>query len=184
MRNSTFRAGYELLYTPFAESAKRSAKSVIDVAFDCAGKGAGAPLILLLVGLAPSHWFAVVNLAAALTAAGEFFVARRLRAGYVSALEGGLRRQQSGQLEQAVEYSMADFTVAGSMAGLDRSAVLRALGAAQPGRPPAPPPIRLSLPSSSSVPETSCGFAQRCATRPAIRSSSAPSCRSSRETTW
>ena len=46
VRNSTFRAGYELLYTPLAESAKRSAKSVIDVACDCAGKGAGAMLIL------------------------------------------------------------------------------------------------------------------------------------------
>ena len=56
----------------------------------------------------------------------------------VSALEGGLRRQ-GGELEQAVEYSMADFTVAASMTGLDRQAVLRALGAAQPvQRPDAP----------------------------------------------
>ena len=136
VRNSTFRAGYELLYTPVAESAKRSVKSLIDVAFDCAGKSAGALLILLLAPLTASHAFAAVNLAAAAgAAAGEFFVARRLRAGYVSALEGGLRRQ-GGELEQAVEYSMADFTVAGSMTGLDRSAVLRALGSAQADRPP------------------------------------------------
>src|SRR5262249_46227233 len=33
-RNSIFRAGYELLYTPLAETAKRSAKSLIDVACD------------------------------------------------------------------------------------------------------------------------------------------------------
>jgi ATP/ADP translocase len=142
VRNSTFRAGYELLYTPVAESAKRSVKSLIDVGFDCAGKGAGALLILLLAPLAPSHLFALVNLAAAAAALGEFFVARRLRAGYVSALEGGLRRQR-GELEQAVEYSMADFTVAGSMTGLDRSAVLRALGSAPAGRrdPPADPVV-------------------------------------------
>ncbi len=138
VRNSTFRAGYELLYTPVAESAKRSAKSVIDVACDCAGKGAGAILILLLVGLAPSHPLAAVNLAAALAAGGEFLVARRLRGGYVSALEGGLRRQ-GGDLEKAVEYSMADFTVAGTMAGLDRAAVLRALGSPGTVRTPAPP---------------------------------------------
>jgi hypothetical protein len=138
VRNSTFRAGYELLYTPVAESAKRSAKSVIDVACDCAGKGAGAILILLLVGLAPSHPLAAVNLAAALAAGGEFFVARRLRGGYVSALEGGLRRQ-GGDLEKAVEYSMADFTVAGTMAGLDRAAVLRALGSPGTVRTTAPP---------------------------------------------
>ena len=138
VRNSTFRAGYELLYTPLAESAKRSVKSLIDVAFDCTGKGAGALSILLIAPLAPSHVFALVNLAAIGAAAGEFFVARRLRAGYVSALEGGLRRQ-GGELEQAVEYSMADFTVAASMTGLDRQAVLRALGAGPPvQRPDAP----------------------------------------------
>ena len=135
VRNSTFRAGYELLYTPLAESAKRSAKSVIDTACDCAGKGAAALVILLLVGLAPSYPLVAVNLAAALTAGGEFFVARRLRAGYVNALEGGLRRR----VEQAVEYSMGDFTVAGTMAGLDRSAVMRALGASATVQATAPP---------------------------------------------
>jgi ATP/ADP translocase len=138
VRNSTFRAGYELLYTPLAAAAKRSAKSVIDVACDCAGKGAGAMLILLLVSLAPSHPFAAVNLAAAVAAGGEFFVARRLRAGYVNALEGGLRRQ-GADLEQAVEHSMADFTVAGTIAGLDRAAVLRAVGSPATVRTTAPP---------------------------------------------
>jgi AAA family ATP:ADP antiporter len=127
VRSSTFRAGYELLYTPLAEAVKRSAKSVIDVACDCAGKGAGAMLILLLVSVAPLHPFVALNVTAALIAGGEFIVARRLRAEYVSALEGGLRRQGS-DLEQSAGYSMADFTVARSMAGLDQAAVLKALG--------------------------------------------------------
>jgi hypothetical protein len=143
VRNSTFRAGYELLYTPLPAATKRSAKSLVDVACDCAGKGAGAALILVLVAIAPSHPFVAVNLAVAIAAAGEFLVARRLRAGYVSVLEGGLRRQ-SEHLEQAVEYSMADFTIARSMAGLDREALLRAVGSAETVRPavgPADPVI-------------------------------------------
>ena len=134
VRNSTFRAGYELLYTPLAEATKRSAKSFIDVACDCAGKGVGAGIILVLVALVPSHPLAAVNVAVAVAAAGEFLVARRLRAGYVGALEGGLRRQDD-QLEQAIEYSMADFTVATSIAGLDRLAVLQAVGSAALARP-------------------------------------------------
>ncbi len=138
VRNSTFRAGYELLYTPLAESAKRSVKSLIDVGVDCAGKGAGALLILLLVWIVPSHAFAAVNFAAAIAAGGEFLIAQRLRAGYVNALEGGLRRRGE-QLEQAVEYSMGDFTVVGTMTGLDRASVLRALGGSEPVRPAAPP---------------------------------------------
>jgi len=127
IRGSTFRAGYELLYTPLAEATKRSAKSLIDVACDCIGRSSGAVLILLLVAVAPLHPFVAVNLAVLVAAGGEFLVARRLRAGYVSALEGGLRRQGE-EFDQAVEYSIADFTVAGGMPGLDRAAVLRALG--------------------------------------------------------
>jgi hypothetical protein len=137
LRASTFRAGYELLYTPIAESAKRSVKSLIDVAIDSTGKGVGAILILLLAPLVTLYGLAAVNVAAVAVAAGELFVARRLRAGYVNALEGGLRRQ-GGEVEEAVEYSMADFSVAGTMTGLDRSAVLRALGATQTDQPPAP----------------------------------------------
>lgn len=143
VRSSTFRAGYELLYTPLAEAAKRSAKSVIDVACDCAGKGVGAMLILVLVSVAPSHPFVAVNVAAALIAGSEFIVTRRLRPEYVNALEGGLRRQGS-DLEVAAAYSMADFTVARSMAGLDQAAVLKALGSPGPVRaivPPADPVV-------------------------------------------
>ena len=65
VRNSMFRAGYELLYTPLAEATKRSAKSFIDVACDCVGKSAGAVVILLVVGLVPLHPFVAVNLAVA-----------------------------------------------------------------------------------------------------------------------
>ena len=138
VRNSTFRAGYELLYTPFAEATKRSFKSIIDVAVDCAGKGAGAVAIVVLVALFPSHPYVAVNLAVVLAAAGEFLVARRLRAGYVGVLEGGLRRE-SEHLEQPLEYSMADFTIATSMAGMDQAALLRALGSAETIKPAAPP---------------------------------------------
>jgi AAA family ATP:ADP antiporter len=138
VRNSTFRAGYELLFTPIAAATKRSAKSVIDVAFDCAGKGVGAVLILMLVAITPVRRLPMIELAAAVAAAGEFLVARRLRAGYVSALEGGLRRQDD-RLEQAIEYSMADFTAATSIAALDRAVIMQAVKPADAGRPEGPP---------------------------------------------
>jgi hypothetical protein len=124
-RNSVFRAGYELLYTPLPEATKRKAKSLIDVGCDCAGKGAGAALILLLAA-APLPAFVDVSLAALVVAAAEFFAARRLRAGYVGALEGGLR-SHGEDLQQLGHYSMTDFTVVGSMPGLDVAAVRRAL---------------------------------------------------------
>jgi hypothetical protein len=138
VRNSTFRAGYELLYTPIAAATKRSVKSVIDVAFDCAGKGIGALLILILVAVAPVRRLPLIEIVAVVSAVAEFLVARRLRAGYVSALEGGLRRQDD-RLEQAIEYSMADFTAATSIAALDRAAIMAAVKSPDAGRPEAPP---------------------------------------------
>jgi hypothetical protein len=42
-------------------------------------------------------------------------------------------------MEQSVEYSMADFSVAGTMTGLDRTAVLRALGSTPIEQPPPSP---------------------------------------------
>jgi len=127
VRNSIFRAGYELLYTPLAEGTKRSAKSTIDVACDCAGKGAGAGLILILAAVASPRASVAINAAAVVAAGAELVVARRLRTEYVRALEGGLRRHGE-QLEPAPQYSMADFTIAGGMAGLDRASIQRALG--------------------------------------------------------
>jgi hypothetical protein len=127
VRNSVFRAGYELLYTPLPEATKRSAKPIIDVGWDSVGKGAGAAVVLALTRV-PAAWaFAAVNAAALVAAALEFGVARRLRSGYVQALQGGLLRG-SECLEEAAEYSLSDFTMVESMARLDRAGIRRALG--------------------------------------------------------
>ena len=138
VRNSTFRAGYELLYTPLAAGDEALGQVDHRRRLRLRWKGRGRSADPRPCGLVPLHPFAAVNLAVALTAAGEFLVARRLRAGYVGVLEEGLRRQGE-HLEHAVEYSMADFTVARSMAGLDRAAVLRALGSPDTVRPTALP---------------------------------------------
>ena len=124
LRASIFRAGYELFYTPLPEAAKRAAKSVVDVSADCVGKGAGAALIVLLTRLDPVYTFAAVNIAGVLTAGMELTVARRLRAQYVRALEGGLKRRGEDLQQAAPAF---DFTLAVSMAGIDAVSIRRAL---------------------------------------------------------
>lgn len=138
IRASIFRAGYELFYTPLPEATKRTAKSVIDVGADCLGKGAGAALVLMLTRVSPAYSLVAVHLAGILAVGAELLVARRLRAGYVCALEGGLRRQGE-DFERAAQYSISNFTVVESMAGLDRSSVLRALGHVADSRSLPPP---------------------------------------------
>jgi hypothetical protein len=148
VRNSIFRAGYELLYTPLAETTKRSAKSIIDVACDGAGKGCGAGLIVLVGLLAPAHPLAAVHAAAVVTAGAEFLVARRLRTGYVRALEGGLLRQ--GEELEPLQYSMADFTIAGSMTGLARASLQRVLGSVE-GKDTRAAPVLAAVPADPVV---------------------------------
>src|SRR5262245_18771118 len=74
----------------------------------------------------PDRALLTVNLAMFAAAGAAFLVASRLKSGYVGALEKGLRR---GDLEQAAQYSLTDFTAVGSMSGLDRAAIRRALEA-------------------------------------------------------
>ena len=141
VRNSVFRAGYELLYTPLPEATKRKAKAVIDVAWDSAGKALGAGVVLLVTLLPAAAAFAVVNAAVVLAAAAELAVARRLRPGYVRELEGGLRRDGE-DLEAHAQDSLSDFTAVEGFAGLDRTTVLRAVGLEQAGAPsPAADPV-------------------------------------------
>jgi hypothetical protein len=125
-RNSVTRAGYELLYMPLAPAAKRRLKSLIDVTGDSAGKAAGAGLIFLLTRMGPAHSLTAVNLAIVVASAAGFAVASRLRAGYITELEGGLRRQGI-QLEEAADRSLSDFTMVRSFAGMDATALQQAL---------------------------------------------------------
>ncbi|MEO8592633.1 MAG: hypothetical protein ABI759_04855 [Candidatus Solibacter sp.] len=131
LRNSVVRTGYELLYTPLPSSAKRSAKSLIDVTGDSAGKAAGAGLALLLTRLGAPRALIAVNLAIVLAAAVEFAVARRLRSGYVTELEGGLRRH-GANLEEVAQQSLSDFTMVRSFAGLDASVLQQAITESAP----------------------------------------------------
>ena len=68
-------------YTPLPEATKRSAKSIVDVAWDCFGNAGGAALILVLTRLGAAHALVAVNVAAVMAAGAELLVARRLRAG-------------------------------------------------------------------------------------------------------
>ena len=143
VRNSVFRAGYELLYTPLPEATKRKAKAVIDVAWDSAGKALGAGAVLLVTLLPVAAAFAAVNALVVLAAAAELAVARRLRPGYVRELEGGLRRGGEDLEDAAAVLAL----------GLHRGRELRRARPREPCSAPsasrrtAPPP-RSPIPSS------------------------------------
>jgi ATP/ADP translocase len=95
LRNSLFRAGYELLYTPLSEQQKRSTKLLIDVGFDRIGTVVASAIIFATLQLTQDGERASVILLALTIAAAVATLARSrpLHVGYVPVLEESLRAE-------------------------------------------------------------------------------------------
>jgi ATP:ADP antiporter, AAA family len=90
LRNSVFRSGYELFYTPMRPAEKRSVKTMIDVGGERLGDLAGGGLVKGVLIAAPALAISVLmGLAIALGGLG-LLVARRLHRGYTRTLEKSL----------------------------------------------------------------------------------------------
>jgi hypothetical protein len=91
LRSSTFRSGYELLYTPLPPEQKRPAKVVIDVACDRLGAVLGSGVVVLVLLAAPHGGTRLLLAIAAAIAVATLVLAPRFRGGYVDALAARLR---------------------------------------------------------------------------------------------
>jgi hypothetical protein len=144
LRNSLFRAAYELLFTPIAPHEKRATKLLLDVGAARVGDIAGGALILVALGVAGAAAGQLLLVLTLFLSLGALFVARRLHLGYVGALEGSLHRR-AGHLPDPVEDDAAALlqTVgAFDLSGI-RSRVFRTAGppaAAKAPLPAAAPP--------------------------------------------
>ena len=149
LRNSVFRAGYELLFTPVAPHEKRATKLLIDVGAARVGDIVGSALILVVLALAGASappWLLILTAALAV---GALVVSRRLHLGYVQALAGSLQRH-TGPLPDPVQNETAALlqTVgAFDLSGI-RSRLMISTGspyaAEAPQRPAPPTPVRHS----------------------------------------
>ncbi|HEY7412815.1 MAG TPA: hypothetical protein VII13_18890 [Vicinamibacteria bacterium] len=124
MRNSLFRSGYELFYTPLPAHKTRPTKALVDVGCDRLGTVAGSLLVLGVIAALPSPRVALVALAGA-SAVAMLALLPRLHAGYVSALaeslrSGAVRLDSADTLDATTRWTLAETKVA-----LDRHALLR-----------------------------------------------------------
>jgi hypothetical protein len=102
LRGSFYRSGYELLYTPVPAAEKRSAKTLIDVAFDRAGDALGGALVQLFLWIGASFITSeLLGIALAIAAAG-LWISTKLDGAYT-----GLVQQRL--VDRAVELDLADF---------------------------------------------------------------------------
>jgi ATP:ADP antiporter, AAA family len=138
LRDSVFRSGYELLYTPLPPALKRASKAVVDVAVDRLGTVLGSALALVAAALLPWPTAFLMTLAAGLAFVSTT-ICRRLHRGYVLALETNLR---SGAVEVLPEDIVDGTTLAVTRTalGLDRQALLQEIRALRGEGAAAPAP--------------------------------------------
>jgi hypothetical protein len=91
LRNSLFRSGYELLYTPVAPERKRPTKAIVDVACDRLGTVAGSAVVALVLATVPGAPTRVLVVMATGCAAVMVVLAVRFHRAYLSALVDSLR---------------------------------------------------------------------------------------------
>lgn len=90
LRNSWFRAGYELFFTPMPGRQKRAAKPIIDVAIDRLGDAVGGGLIRLIIVFAPMSQYSLVMGLALACSIGAILAASQLNRWYLRTLETSL----------------------------------------------------------------------------------------------
>ncbi len=133
LRDSLFRSGYELFYTPLPARLKRGSKALVDIVADKLGALTGAGVVMLLAAqpLLSDRWLWLLALLATLA---SMLLVRRLHRGYVGALENSLRSGLVALESDEVFDSTTRLTL--TRTALDRESLLaeiRALhGAAQP----------------------------------------------------
>jgi ATP:ADP antiporter, AAA family len=133
LRDSLFRSGYELFYTPLPARLKRGSKALVDIVADKLGALTGAGVVMLLAAqpLLSDRWLWLLALLATLA---SMLLVRRLHRGYVGALESSLRSGLVALESDEVFDSTTRLTL--TRTALDRESLLaeiRALhGAAQP----------------------------------------------------
>jgi hypothetical protein len=116
LRNSLFRSGYEVLFTPVPRDNRRAAKPIVDVGFARVGDLLGAGLVQAALWLVPAGALSLLSGATLVGAVLCVWAALRLHRGYLRALEGSL-------LAQAVHLDLADV-----VDGTTRSALLTTVG--------------------------------------------------------
>ncbi|XXT50589.1 hypothetical protein WMF23_03340 [Sorangium sp. So ce542] len=168
LRNSLFRSGYELLYTPLPPDQKRSIKTLIDVGFDRIGTAVGSGLAMVLLALAPDASLPLLIGLGTAAAGVTLLFTPRLHRGYVAALEGSLRSGAVSLDPANVVDATTRRTLSGTVDALSRDKVLAELAAlrrgtaarADAGRAPgdgerislAGPPISARPPVSAGAP--------------------------------
>jgi hypothetical protein len=153
LRNSLFRSGYELFYTPLPPQKTRPTKAIVDVGFDRLGTIAGSLAVLAVLAVVAHPRPALLALSAA-AALGALALLPALRRGYVGALAESLRTGSVHLEAEQAKDATTRWTLAGTRMALDRQTLLREIeamrisSAATAGEAAEPAPLAISVGTS------------------------------------
>ncbi len=134
LRNSLFRSGYELLYTPVDRARKRAVKTLIDVGFDRLGDIVAAALAMLALALFSEEANRLALGLVMVVAALSLGLSLRLHRGYIDELARNLRSgtlnvKDVRDLDATTRRTLTDTTLA-----MDREQLLAEIRALQARR--------------------------------------------------
>ena len=113
VENSTFRSGYELLYTPVLPQKKRPTKTLIDVAGEMSGGILGGAFAVVLFATIPAIADGVLIVAGMLASMLGIYVTRKIRVGYVDSLADSL---EAGHIDlEEAAFGTAQRALTGSL---------------------------------------------------------------------
>lgn len=139
---SLFRSAYEPLFTPLSQRARRSVKTLIDVAAGRAGEGLGSIALLALAHFWPFSRAVPVAGIALLGAAIALLLSLRMHSGYVDALAVSLRKGSVRLHQDQVVDSTTRFTLSQTHVELERAQLLAEIAAQRASKPPPQPVVR------------------------------------------
>lgn len=114
LRNSLFRAAYELLFTPIAPREKRATKVLLDVGAARVGDVVAGGVVQVTLPLAGTAAGGILLGATMLLSAAALLVARQLHKGYTAMLAGSLKRQSASLPTEEREDAAAFLQTAGA----------------------------------------------------------------------
>jgi AAA family ATP:ADP antiporter len=145
MRNSLYRAGYELLFTPLPPADKRAVRPLVDVGMVRAGDAVAAALVQAALLFMYQGALTALLALAVVAAAGAIMLTFDLHSGYVATLEKSLLHR-AGQLDlEGVDDATTRSTLMRTIGFVGSGVIPVAAGAEVPDvsgsqSPPAVPP--------------------------------------------
>ncbi len=123
LRNSTFRAAYELLFNALRPADKRLVKTTADITAPRTGRIIGSAAIQLLLFADPAHAVTGVLLLLVISSVGALLLFRGLGRAHVATLEGELVARQanaSDTIQTGLHTTLMPMSLDGSTTGISR----------------------------------------------------------------